>query len=134
MQTAVLWLVFLLTALLPFLLRDKGRRGGRTPDPPPDPWTTAQSVRTPDPYVLPLPNPHDARWRRWSKRSHSPNRRLPLPHPVDDPRWQPQPQPPTPRTRHHFPELPPHQRALPDDVVRLYVNQPAGEAQSPGEQ
>jgi hypothetical protein len=39
----------------------------------------ASEVRTPDPYVWRLPDPHDARWRRWSKRSRAVGHRLPFP-------------------------------------------------------
>ncbi|MFD8520343.1 hypothetical protein ACFV2D_10045 [Streptomyces capillispiralis] len=39
----------------------------------------AQEARAPDPYVRRLPNPHDARWRRWSKRCRAAGRYLPFP-------------------------------------------------------
>ncbi|MEV6407309.1 hypothetical protein [Streptomyces bobili] len=39
----------------------------------------AREVRAPDPYVWRLPDPHDARWRRWSKRSRAVGHRLPFP-------------------------------------------------------
>ncbi|RRQ77083.1 hypothetical protein CQW39_19305 [Streptomyces griseofuscus] len=38
----------------------------------------AREVRNPDPYVWPLPNPYDARWRRWAKRNRAANHRLPI--------------------------------------------------------
>ena len=38
----------------------------------------AREVRTPDPYVWPLPNPYDARWRRWAKRNRAAGHRLPV--------------------------------------------------------
>ncbi|MFE9678435.1 hypothetical protein ACFYO5_30740 [Streptomyces sp. NPDC006259] len=66
-----------------------------------------REVRAPDPYVWRLPDPRDARWRRWSRRSRATGRYPPFPH--DEPCWQ-TPSPPAPpawRTR--------------DDVVRAYV-------------
>ncbi|MFD5265350.1 hypothetical protein [Streptomyces sp. NPDC058335] len=67
----------------------------------------AREVRAPDPYVWRLPTPHDARWRRWSRRSRATGRYLPFPH--DEACWQtpPPPAPPSWRTG--------------DDVVRTYV-------------
>lgn len=46
--------------------------------PAPDDWRFAHNVRVPDPYVWRLPEPHEARWRRWSKRSLATGHRLPV--------------------------------------------------------
>ncbi|MCX4881639.1 hypothetical protein [Streptomyces sp. NBC_00847] len=60
-----------------------------------DSWCLAQEPpRVPDPYVWRLPNPYDARWGRWAKRSRAAGRYLPFP-PVEacwqrPPRAQPQ--------------------------------------------
>ncbi|MEV6616730.1 hypothetical protein AB0N31_23345 [Streptomyces sp. NPDC051051] len=67
----------------------------------------AQAVRSPDPYVWRLPNPHDARWRRWSKRSRANGRYLPFPH--DAAHWATT-----------SPPAPPSRRTG-EDVVRPYV-------------
>lgn len=67
----------------------------------------AREVRSPDPYVWRLPSPHDARWRRWSKRSRSAGRYLPFPR--DEACWA------TPS-----PPAPPSWRTG-EDVVRPYV-------------
>lgn len=90
------------------LLRDAVARLFTRPrygDPPP--LDLAREVRQPDPYVWRLPNPHDARWRRWSKRSRARGRYLPFPH--DAAHWAtpPPPAPPSRRTG--------------EDVVRPYV-------------
>ncbi|WP_079056535.1 hypothetical protein [Streptomyces caeruleatus] len=68
----------------------------------------AREVRAPDPYVPRLPNPHDARWRRWARRNRAAGRYLAfLP---EEACWQ----------------LPPRHPGPPlwrggDDPVRLYV-------------
>ncbi|MFD5254868.1 hypothetical protein ACFWM5_18745 [Streptomyces bobili] len=67
----------------------------------------AQEVRAPDPYVWRLPNPHDARWRRWHKRSRVTGRYPPFPQ--DEACWQA----PPPRGQRFW------QTA--EDVVRPYV-------------
>jgi hypothetical protein len=91
------------------LLETLARRRSRTTQ------TTARDlageVRTPDPYVWRLPNPHDARWRRWSKRCRTAGRYLPFP--AEEACW-------------HVP--PPRPASTPwhtdDDVVRPYVLRP----------
>lgn len=35
-----------------------------------------REVRTLDPYVWQLPNPHDARWRRWARRCRAAGHQL----------------------------------------------------------
>jgi hypothetical protein len=77
------------------------------PRTPPSYTDLAQEVRTPDPYVWRLPTPHDARWRRWHKRSLAAGHYLAFPAVEDC--WQP-----TPRTQ------PPSWHAE-DDPVRPYV-------------
>ncbi|MEU8648634.1 hypothetical protein [Streptomyces sp. NPDC048737] len=67
----------------------------------------AREVRSPDPYVWRLPNPHDARWRRWSKRSRATGRHLPFPH--GETCWATPPPPAQPSWR------------TGEDVVRPYV-------------
>ncbi|KUM72386.1 hypothetical protein [Streptomyces curacoi] len=70
----------------------------------------ARETRTPDPYTWRLPNPRDARWRRWAKRSRAAGYRLPFPH--DDECWS---------------AALPSQRPLWEtsyDVVRPYVLRP----------
>ncbi|MFE9937214.1 hypothetical protein [Streptomyces hirsutus] len=68
----------------------------------------ARAVQTPDPYVVRLPNPHDARWQRWHKRSRAAGRYLPLP--LDEGYWE------TPK------RLPPKATWYADnDVVHPYV-------------
>ncbi len=70
-------------------------------------WDLARGVRTPDPYVWRLPSPHEARWRRWSRRSRATGR-YPL-FPTGEACWQdPSPQPPSPSNAYA-------------DPVRLYV-------------
>jgi hypothetical protein len=72
-----------------------------------------REARTPDPYVWRLPDPYDARWRRWARRNRTAGRYLPFPR--EEECWQ------VPaRTR------PPPTRQTPswqtdDDVVRPYV-------------
>ncbi|MFF3503688.1 hypothetical protein [Streptomyces sp. NPDC003247] len=70
-----------------------------------------REVRAPDPYVWRLPNPRDARWRRWAKRSRAAGRCLPFPC-DGEACWQspPPPRPPAWQTD--------------DDVVRAYVLRP----------
>lgn len=70
----------------------------------------AGEVRTPDPYVRRLPNPHDARWRRWSKRCRAAGRYLPFP--AEEACWH------VPRR----PQSPSWDTG--DDVVRPYVLRP----------
>lgn len=48
-----------------------------------DDWNHGEEPRASDPYVWRLPNPHDARWRRWARRSHAVGNRLPFPR-VED--------------------------------------------------
>lgn len=68
-------------------------------------------VRVPDPYVWRLPNPHEARWRRWAKRSRAAGCHLPFPHTEEC--WQvPGRRPPVPLWE------------TSDDVVRPYVYEP----------
>lgn len=50
----------------------------RSEIPAPDYRHLAQDVRVPDPYVWRLPDPYEARWRRWSKRSAATGHRLPV--------------------------------------------------------
>jgi hypothetical protein len=49
-----------------------------TDGPAPDDWRFAGDVRVPDPYVWRLPDLHEARWRRWAKRSLATGHRLPV--------------------------------------------------------
>jgi hypothetical protein len=51
------------------------RRPSRTAVDYPGP---SEEVRAPDPYVRRLPNPRDARWRRWAKRNRAAGHRLPF--------------------------------------------------------
>lgn len=71
----------------------------------------AREVREPDPYVWRLPNPYDARWRRWHKRCRAAGRHLPFP--AEEACW---------------PAPPPRPASAPwqadDDVVRPYVLRP----------
>ncbi|MFB0618654.1 hypothetical protein [Streptomyces sp. AGS-58] len=69
-----------------------------------------REVRLPDPYVWRLPNPHDARWRRWARRSRAAGHRLP--HLRDEECWQ------TPRP------APAPLWETSDEVVRPYVLRP----------
>jgi hypothetical protein len=79
----------------------------RTPRTPLPDTDLGGEVRTPDPYVWRLPTPHDARWKRWHKRSRAAGRHLPFP--LDEPCWQ----------------LPPEHQQPPwqaeSDLVRPYV-------------
>jgi len=73
-------------------------------------WHLAQEVRVPDPYVWRLPNPSEARWSRWARRSRAVGHRLPLPQ--EEECW-------------HIPAR--HTAPLwetADDVVRPYVLRP----------
>ncbi|MFI9247038.1 hypothetical protein ACIGXF_31705 [Streptomyces sp. NPDC053086] len=74
------------------------------------PIDLAREVRAPDPYVWRLPDPYDARWRRWARRSRAAGHRLPLPR--DEECWQ---APPTARA--------PLWESS-EDVVRPYVLRP----------
>lgn len=51
----------------------------RASDPLVNDLDLAQDVREPDPYIWRLPNPYDARWRRWARRSRAAGYRLPFP-------------------------------------------------------
>ncbi|MET7742874.1 hypothetical protein [Streptomyces sp. NPDC005385] len=85
------------------------RRPGSAPHAMDD-WDLAGEVRTPDPYVWRLPDPYDARWRRWARRNRAAGHRLPFPR--DEECWR----------------IPPPPAPVPwgtsDDVVRLYVLRP----------
>ncbi|MGX1270701.1 hypothetical protein RKD18_003895 [Streptomyces phaeoluteigriseus] len=70
----------------------------------------AQEVRAPDPYVWRLPSPHDARWRRWAKRSRAAGHRLPFP--CREECWEATARPRSPSW------------STDDDVVRPYVLRP----------
>ncbi|MFG2885886.1 hypothetical protein ACGFYV_26935 [Streptomyces sp. NPDC048297] len=70
----------------------------------------AREVRAPDPYVWQLPNPRDARWRRWARRNRAAGHRLPFPR--DEEYW----------TTAVTPGAPLWEAA--DDVVRPYVLRP----------
>ncbi|MER6089265.1 hypothetical protein [Streptomyces bluensis] len=72
----------------------------------------AGEVRPPDSYVWQLPDPRDARWRRWAKRSRATGHRLPFPR--DEECWHIRTHPGTPLWE------------ATDDVVRLYVPKGAG--------
>lgn len=65
--------------------------------------------RAPGPHVWRLPDPRDARWRRWAKRNRSAGHRLPFPR--DEECWR-APVPARPRAPLWEAE---------DDVVRPYV-------------
>ncbi|MGY4739927.1 ATP-binding protein [Streptomyces sp. ATMOS53] len=69
----------------------------------------AREVPAPDPYVWPLPDPREARWRRWARRSRAAGRRLPFPR--EEECWRM----PVPRMSHW---------EAGDEVVRLYVLRP----------
>lgn len=86
---------------------------GRSPAGAPvtDRWDLTREVRTPDPYVWRLPDPHAARWRRWARRNLAAGHRLPFPR--DEDCWQPPP-----------PTRAPAPWGSSDDVVRLYVLRP----------
>lgn len=80
----------------------------RAPEPPMA--DLAREVRTPDPYVWRLPDPHDARWRRWARRSRAVGHRLPFPCREDC--WEATARPRSPSW------------STDDDVVRPYVLRP----------
>ncbi|MFJ4620022.1 hypothetical protein [Streptomyces sp. NPDC088812] len=86
-------------AVLRLLTRTKAQQGN-----------LALEVRAPDPYVGRLPNPRDARWRRWAKRCRAAGHYLPFP--CEDACWEvpDQPRPSSWQTE--------------DDVVRPYVLRP----------
>ncbi|WP_432032682.1 hypothetical protein [Streptomyces antibioticus] len=81
------------------------RRRTQVEPPPP-----AEEVRAPDPYVWRLPDPYEARWRRWAKRSRAAGYRLPFP--AEEACWQTPARPAEPRW------------TTTDDVVRPYVLRP----------
>lgn len=62
--------------------------------PLPDDWNRAHEPPAADPYVWRLPNPHDARWRRWARRSRAVGHRLPFP--CDEEGWHSPTRPGTP--------------------------------------
>ncbi|MDQ0933587.1 hypothetical protein QFZ49_003527 [Streptomyces turgidiscabies] len=80
MKNLSVWLAALLRLLLPSPLCEEDGHAGRTLD-------LAQAPRRPDPYVMRLPDPRDARWRRWSARAQA---RMfgpdPLPFPAEE--WE----------------------------------------------
>lgn len=71
----------------------------------------AREARAPDPYVWRLPDPYEARWRRWARLNRTTGHRLPFPR--DEECWRTPPPPGTPRPW-----------GTSDDVVRLYVLRP----------
>ncbi len=73
-------------------------------------WTTRNTTGAAQPHARRLPNPHDARWRRWAKRFRAAGHRLPFPR--DEECWQ---TPAPARTPLWEPS---------DDVVRPYVLRP----------
>ncbi|OQR63719.1 hypothetical protein B6E66_12295 [Streptomyces maremycinicus] len=73
---------------------------------------TVPRARVPDPYVWRLPDPREARWRRWARRSRAAGHCLPFPQ--EEACWQ---SPARPRE--------PLWEAA-DDVVRPYVTEVAG--------
>ncbi|WP_159074178.1 hypothetical protein [Streptomyces dioscori] len=91
--------------LLDAVARLRGRPRPRRPEV--GDWDLARQVRAPDPYVWRLPSPHDARWRRWSRRHHLTGCYPPLM--AEEDCWK---RPARLRT-------PPSQTE--DDMVRLYV-------------
>lgn len=51
----------------------------RTTDTASDHWADlVRETPAPDPYVWRLPSPHEARWRRWARRSLATGHRLPV--------------------------------------------------------
>lgn len=64
MKNLTVWLAALLRLLLPSPSCEGDGHAGRTFD-------LAQAPRRPDPYVMRLPDPRDARWRRWSARAQA---------------------------------------------------------------
>jgi hypothetical protein len=71
-------------------------------------YDMAREVRTPDPYVWRVPDPYDARWRRWHKRCRAAGRYLPFPE----------------GGRERPAVTPPLWQSEDDDVVRPYVLRP----------
>lgn len=84
-------------------------RRPRTDVPAPGDWRYAQEVRVPDPYVWRLPDPYEARWRRWSKCSVATGHRLPVLR--EEKCWHAPPLPRTPLW------------STSDDPVRRYVTE-----------
>ncbi|MHA5054688.1 hypothetical protein [Streptomyces sp. SD15] len=100
----------LVTVLLP-----RPQKPGPHAAPNPPAVTVTQAPRVPDPYVWSMPNPREARWRRWRRRTQrfpSPGR-TPLLLP-DEECWQP---------AVRIPPSPAGWWEATDDVVRLYVLQ-----------
>ncbi|MDQ0582447.1 hypothetical protein [Streptomyces rishiriensis] len=75
-----------------------------------------REVRMPDPYVWRLPDPREARWRRWARRNRAAGHRLPFPR--EEACWQTRARPRKPLWEGD------------DDVVRLYVVEAARAADS----
>lgn len=73
-------------------------------------WTARNTTGADQPHAWRLPNPHDARWRRWAKRFRAAGHRLPFPR--DEERWQIPAPARTPLWE------------TSDDVVRPYVLRP----------
>ncbi len=69
--------------------------------------TPVREIPTSGPPVHRLPNPRDARWRRWAKRSRAAGYRLPLPRDEECWRVPTRPGPPL--------------REVTEDPVRTYV-------------
>ncbi|MEW2165843.1 hypothetical protein AB0912_23000 [Streptomyces sp. NPDC007084] len=83
----------------------------RSPDHVPDCCDLTREVRAPDPYVWRLPDPYDARWRRWDRRNRAVGHRLASPR--EEECWRTPPPPGAPQPW-----------GTSDDVVRLYVLRP----------
>lgn len=64
MKHLTVWLAVWLRLLLPRPSYEVDRHARRTLD-------VVQAPRCPDPYVMRLPNPRDARWSRWSARARA---------------------------------------------------------------
>lgn len=110
MQNTVLWAGVLYCVLLPLRPRRRGGEGRRAA--PSGPRDFARPVRDPDPYVLRLPHPRDARRLRWFERVRATGR--PVAHTSEE----------TCRQR--------ESGVSGDDVVRPYVRQAIGETWRPG--